>query len=139
MYSNIIAVCMRLSLITAYSNRIIPDNNYFDHPMSFGDTLFKTYNKEMEGRASIIDIDNYNKDANNETLEKDGLFTTSFLSDTKKAWSVLHALWSMTPAWAHVKTLDKMQNGRQVYWTLHKHFFGGNRVAMLSTNILSTL
>jgi hypothetical protein len=32
-----------------------------------------------------------------------------------------------------------MQNGRQVYRTLHKHFFGGNKVSTLSTNILLTL
>jgi hypothetical protein len=117
-------------------HRIILDNNFFDRQMSFQDTLFKTYDEEMEGRAPIIDIDNYNENADDETLERDGPFTTSFLSDTKKAWSMLHALWSTTPVWAHVKMLDKMQIGRQVYCTLHKCFFGGNKVVTLSTNIL---
>ena len=45
----------------------------------------------------------------------------------------------MTLAWAHVKMLDKTQNGRQVYHTLHKHFFGGNKVVTHLTNILLML
>jgi hypothetical protein len=98
-----------------------------------------TYNKEMEARAPIIDMEEYDGLTEGEYLEKDGPFTTSFLSDMRKVWSVLHSLWSTTSAWAHVKTLDKTQNGRQVYRTLLKHFFGGNKVSTLLTNILSTL
>ena len=41
-------------------------------------------NEEMEAWAPIIGIDNYDKNANDKTLERDGPFTTSFLSDTKK-------------------------------------------------------
>jgi len=39
----------------------------------------------------------------------------------------------------HVKTLDKAQNGRQVYRALHKVFFGGNKVLSMTTAILSQL
>ena len=126
----------KVPLAYVVCHRIIPNNNFFDCLMSFHDTMFKTYNEEMEAWAPIIDIDNYDKNANDETLERDGPFTISFLSDTKKAWTMLHALWSMTLAWAHVKMLDKTQNGRQVYHTLHKHFFGGNKVVTHLTNIL---
>jgi hypothetical protein len=100
---------------------------------------FTMHNKEMEARAPIIDMEEYDGLYEDEYLEKNGPFTTSFLSDTRKVWSVLHSLWSATLAWAHVKMLDKMQNGRQVYHTLYKHFFGGNNVSTLSSNILSML
>jgi hypothetical protein len=120
-------------------HRIIPDFDNKDLPMVYRDTRFTTYDKEMEAWAPIIDMEEYDGYAEGEYLEKDGPFTTSFLSDMRKVWSVLHSLWSMTSTWAHVKTLDKTQNGRQVYRTLHKHFFGGNKVSTLSTNILSTL
>ncbi len=120
-------------------HRIIPDFDDKDLLMVYRNSRFTTYDEEMEARAPIIDMEEYNGLHEGEFLEKDGPFTASFLSDTRKVWSMLHSLWSMTPAWAHVKTLDKTQNGRQVYHTLHKHFFGGNKVSTLSTNILSTL
>jgi hypothetical protein len=107
--------------------------------MTYQDCRFNTYDKQMEARAPIIDTDKYNEDPDDKTLERDGPFTTSFLSDTKKALSVLHALGSTTLVWAHIKMLDKTQNSRQVCRTLHKHFFGGNKVATLSTNFLLTL
>jgi hypothetical protein len=120
-------------------HRIIPDFEDKDRPMVYRDSRFTTHDKEMEARAPIIDVEEYDGYAEGEDLEKHGPFSASFLSDTRKVWSVLHSLWSTTSAWAHVKTLDKTQNGRQVYRTLHKHFFGGNKILTLSTNILTTL
>ena len=74
-----------------------------------------------------------------EDLEKSGPFHPAFQSDTKKVWATLHALFGTTSAWAHVKTLGKSQNGRQAFRILHKHFFGGNKVSMMATTVLSNL
>ena len=128
-----------MPLVYVVHHQIIPDFKDKDLPMVYRDSRFTMYNKEMEAQAPIINMEEYDGYAEGEDLEKNGPFTTSFLSDMRKVWSVLHSLWSTTSAWAHVKTLDKTQNGRQVYRTLHKHFFGGNKVLMLSTNILSML
>ncbi len=129
----------RVPLAYVVRHQIIPDFEDKDLPMVYRDSRFTTHDEEMEARAPIIDGEEYDGYAKGEDLEKHGPFSASFLSDTRKVWSVLHSLWSTTSAWAHVKTLDKTQNGRQVYRTLHKHFFGGNKILTLSTNILTTL
>lgn len=130
-------------------HRLVPDeDDGGDTPMGSRNSRFTSYDEEMEGRAPILHADadvghprftfGPNK-ASFEEFEKDGPFHDAFLSDTRKAWSVLHALWSGSTAWHHVKTLDKTQNGRQVYRTLHQYFFGGSKVATLTTGILSSL
>ena len=120
-------------------HRIIPNFEDKDLQMVYRGSRFTTHDKEMEARAPIIDAEKYDGGAEGEELEKYGPFSASFLSDTRKVRSVLHSLWSTTSAWAHVKMLDKTQNGGQVYRTLHKHFFGGNKVLTLLTNILTML
>ena len=93
---------------------------------------YLTYDKEMVAQAPILKDFDYST-TNWEEKEKTGPFHPVFLADTKKVWSILHVLWSTTGAWMHVKTLDKAQNGRQVYRALHKVFFGGNKRLSMTT------
>ena len=61
-------------------------------------------------------------------LEIQGPFVPTFLTDSKKVCAILHALFSTSSVWQHVKKYTVTQNGRQVYRTLHSHFFGKDKV-----------
>jgi hypothetical protein len=41
--------------------------------------------------------------------------------------------------WQHVKKFTTTQDGRQVYCTLHSHFFGADKVNTMVNDILSSL
>ena len=120
-------------------HRLYPAHSAEDPPCGNADSAYTTHDEELEARAPILTTLDYYNVRTNDEYEKAGPFHPAFQSDTKKAWSVLHSLWSTTGAWTHVKTMDKTQNGRQVYRTLHKHFFGGNKISTMSTGILSRL
>jgi hypothetical protein len=61
-------------------------------------------------------------------LEADGPFAITFLMDAKKVWAMLHAQYSTSSAWQHVKKYLTTQNGRQVWPTLHTFVFGGDSI-----------
>ena len=72
-------------------------------------------------------------------LRDNGPFNLTFLSNAKKVWTILHAQYSASTAWQHVKKYLTTQNGRQVWRTLHTFFFGGDRVSTMHSNIILTL
>jgi hypothetical protein len=78
----------------------------------------------------------YNKD---KKLEANGPFNVTFLTDAKKVWAILHAQYSTSAAWQHVKKYSTTQNGHQVWRTLHTFFFGGDRVSTMHSDIILTL
>jgi hypothetical protein len=82
---------------------------------------------EMTACAPILsdDADIYNKDPEN--LKAYGPFVPTFLTDTKKVWSILLACFGLSGAWQHVKKFASQQNGHQAWRTLHDHFFGGGQ------------
>jgi hypothetical protein len=93
---------------------------------------------ETMAQAPILS-DNTSYDQEYDTLEDHGPFVPSFLTDTKKVWSILLACFGLSSAWQHVKKFAAKQNGRQAWRTLHNHFFGGDKVNTMVSNILSTL
>ncbi len=72
-------------------------------------------------------------------IELRGPFAPTFLTDSKKVWSILHALFSASSMWQHVKKFTSTQDGRQVYRALHSHFFGKDKVNTMVNDILSSL
>jgi hypothetical protein len=72
-------------------------------------------------------------------IEVQGPFVPTFLTDSKKVWSILNALFSTSSVWQHVKKLTATQDGCQVYRTLHSHFFGKDKVNTMVNDILSSL
>jgi hypothetical protein len=72
-------------------------------------------------------------------IEVQGPFVPSFLTDSKKVWAILYALFSSSSVWQHVKKFTATQDGRQVYHTLHSHFFGKDKVNTMVNDILSSL
>jgi hypothetical protein len=72
-------------------------------------------------------------------MEVQGPFVPTFLTDSKKVWAIFHALFSSSGMWQHVKKFTATQDGRQVYRTLHSHFFGKDKVNTMVNDILSSL
>jgi hypothetical protein len=78
-------------------------------------------------------------DLSYDELDAQGPFVPTFLTDLKKVWAILPALFSSSGVWQHVKKFTATQDGRQVYHTLHSHFFGKDKVNTMVNNILSSL
>jgi hypothetical protein len=55
-------------LVYVVRHRIIPDFDNKDLPMVYQDSRFTTYDKEMEARAPIIDMEEWDEFTEGETL-----------------------------------------------------------------------
>jgi hypothetical protein len=73
------------------------------------------------------------------TLKAYGPFVPTFLTNTKKVWSILLACFGLSSARQHVKKFAAQQNGRQTWRTLYNHFFGGDKVNTMVSEILLIL
>jgi hypothetical protein len=93
---------------------------------------------EMTARAPILS-DKVDYEEEYETLKAYGPFVLTFLTGTKKAWSIHLACFGLSRAWQHVKKFATQQNGRQAWHILHNHFFGGDKVSTMVSKILLTL
>jgi hypothetical protein len=78
-------------------------------------------------------------DLSYDDLEVQGPVVPTFLTDLKKVWAILHVLFSTSSVWQNVKKFTATQDGRQVYGTLHSHFFGKDKVDTMRNVILSSL
>jgi hypothetical protein len=118
---------------------LIPEQEKDNPPFGDKDTKYTSIDMEMTARAPILsnNADIYDKDPMN--LEAYGPFVPTFLTDTKKIWSILLACFGLSCAWQHVKKFASQQNGRQAWGTLHDHFFGGDKVNTMVADILLTL
>ena len=92
----------------------------------------------MIARAPILheDANTTNKDIN---LQADGPFALSYLTDSKKVWAILYALFSTSTVWQHVKKYSTTQNDRHVWRALQELFFGGDKFSTMHSDIILTL
>jgi hypothetical protein len=72
-------------------------------------------------------------------LEAYGLFVPTFLTNTKKVWSILLACFGLSSAWQHFKKFAAQQNEQQAWCTLHNHFLGGDKFNTMVSEILLIL
>jgi len=108
-----------------------------DEPVG-GASQYTSHDHETITRCPILAENcNYNLEYNE--LEIQGPFVPTFLTDSKKVRAILHALFSTSSVWQHVKKFRVTQNGRQVYRTLHSHFFGKDKVDTMCNDIISSL
>ena len=86
-----------------------------DHAFGEPDSAYTSIDSELILRAPIMHVDADSSD-NDDNLEANanGSFHLTFLTDAKKAWAILHAQYSTSAAWQHVKKYSTTQNGRQV-------------------------
>ncbi len=100
-----------------------------DNPLPFRQpgSPYVSIDNELCRRAPIllIDLTHLQLSVSLETLESDGPFEPSFLTDMAMVYNILHSCWGKSSWWHHVKKFSKTKNGRQVYWTLHTLLLGG--------------
>jgi hypothetical protein len=117
---------------------LIPEDKDNDPPFGEENTKYTSADMETTARTPILS-DDADCDLEYEDLEAHGPFAPSFLTDTKKAWSILLACFSAASVWQHIKKYAAQQNGHQTWHTLHNHFFGGDKVNTMVSDILTTL
>ena len=62
----------------------------------------------------LILTEDCNYDLEFDELELQGPFVPTFLTDSKKVWAILHALFLTSSVWQHMKKFTVTQDGRQV-------------------------
>ncbi len=118
---------------------LIPEEEKEDPPFGDEDTKYTSIDMETTARAPILsdEADIYNQDPVD--LKAYGPFVPTFLTDTKKVWSILLVCFCLSSVWQHVKKFAQQENGHQAWRTLHDHFFGRDKVNTMVADILSTL
>ncbi len=94
---------MGVPLIYVIRVLLIPENKDNDPP--FGeeeDTKYTFADTETTACAPILS-DDANWEQDFDFLESHGLFVPSFLTDTKKVWSILLACLGLSSMWQHIK------------------------------------
>jgi hypothetical protein len=115
-----------------------PDLARDDDEFGDEDSKYTSHDHEMITRCPIVS-DDCDWDLEWDELEVKGPFVPTFLADSKKVCAILHALFSTSSVWQHVKKFTATQDGRQVYRTFHSHFFGADKVNTMVNDILSSL
>jgi hypothetical protein len=117
-----------------------PDDKTED-PLPFGqpDSFYILIDDKLCRRAPILrtDLTHMQLFASLETLETDGPFEHSFLSNMATVYNILHSCWGKSNWWHHVKKFSKTKNGHQVYRTLHTLLLGRQQV-VLTRNAIRT-
>ncbi len=111
---------MGVPLVYVVRILIIPEDKNEDPPFGEENTKYTSVDMEMTARAPILS-DNANYKEEYKTLAAHGPFVSSFLTDTKKVWSILLACFGLSSLWQHVKKFAAQKNGRQAWHTLHNH------------------
>ncbi len=129
---------MGMPLVYVIGVVLIPEDKKDNPPFGEEDTKYTSIDMETTARAPILS-DKADYEEEFETLEAYGPFVPTFLTDTKKVWSILLACFGLSSAWQHVKKFSAQQNGHQAWRTIHNHFFGGDKVSAMVSEILLTL
>jgi hypothetical protein len=110
--NNLSRVCGVTGVPLLYVIRImiIPEDENNDPPFGDKDTKYMPIDMETTARAPILS-DNADYKEEYETLEAHRPFIPSFLTDTKKVWSILLACFGLSSAWQHVNKFAAQQNG----------------------------
>ena len=78
-----------------------------------GKYKYTSQDNEAIARTYILTED-ADWDLGYDELEIQGPFVPTFITDSKKVWAILHALFSTSGTWQHMKKFTTTQNGRQV-------------------------
>jgi hypothetical protein len=116
----------------------IPEDKKDDPPFGEEETKYTSVDMEMTAHATILS-NKADFDKEFKSLKAYGPFVLTFLTNTKKVWSIFLACFGLSSMWQHVKNFVSQQNGRQAWCTLHDHFFGKDKVNNMVLEILLTL
>ena len=110
-----------------------------DDDPCFGEANTKFFSLDQEMNACSPLPNGADLDLTYNRLEANDPFVLPFLTDLKKVWAILHAMFSASGVWQHVKKYTTAQNGHHVWRTLHTNFFGGDKVNTMYNDIIMTL
>jgi hypothetical protein len=131
---------MGVPLLYVIRVALVPEDDNDDPAFGEEDSKYTSIDMEMIAHAPILsDEADTGNDDNISDLEANGPFVPTFPVDSKKVWVILLACFGLSSAWQHAKKFANQQNGRQVWRTLHDHFFGGDKVNTMVADALSTL
>jgi len=116
----------------------VRDPAFRDDETITGKSQYTSHDHETITRCPIL-AEDCNYDLKYDELELRGPIVPTFLTDLKKVWAILHVLFSASSVWQHMKKFTATQDRRQVYRTLHSHFFGKDKVDTMHNDILSSL
>ncbi len=119
---------------------LFPEDDNDDPTFGKEDSKYTSIDMEMIAHAPILsDEADTGNDDDTSDLEANGPFVPTFPVDSRKVWVILLACFGLSSAWQHVKKFANQQNVRQVWRTLHDHFFGGDKVNTMVANVLRPL
>jgi hypothetical protein len=125
-------------LVDVIRHLLTPDLDRDDPEFGDNDSKYTSHDHKMITRCPIVS-EGCDWDLEWDELEVKGPFVPTFLIVSKKVCTILHALFSTSSVWQHVKKFTATQDGRQVYRTFHSHFFGADKVNTMGNDILSSL
>ncbi len=127
-------------LVYVIRHKLLPEDESDDPTLGDVDeeSQYTSHDHEMIARCPIVETRRYTPYTGGDS-KTEGPFVPTFLTDSKKVWAVLHTLFSTSSVWQHVKKFTTTQDGRQVYRTLHSHFFGADKVNTMVNDVLSSL
>ena len=102
-------------LVYVIRHLLIPEDHdrdpaFGDNDTITGDSEYTSHDHETITRCPILAKNcDYNLEYNE--LEIQGPFVPTFLTDSKKVWAILYALFSTSSVWQHVKKFTATQNG----------------------------
>ncbi len=110
-----------------------------DPPFGEKETKYTSIDMETTARTPILSnkADIFDKDL--KKLKANGPFVPTFLTNTKKVWSILLACFGLSSVWQHFEKFPSQKNGQQAWHTLHGHFFGRDKVNTMVSEIVLTL
>ncbi len=103
---------------------LVPEDDDDDPTFGDEDSKYTSIDMEMIAHAPILSDEADTGDNDTSDLEANGPFVPTFLVDSKKVWVILLACFGLSSVGQYVKKYTNQQNGRQVWRTLHNHFFG---------------
>jgi hypothetical protein len=116
-------------LVYAIRHLLTPDLDRDDPEFGDDDSKYTSHDHEMITCCPIV-FEDYDWDLEWDELKVKGPFVPTFLTDSKKVWAILHALFLTSSVWQHVKKFTATQDGRHL---------GADKVNTMVSDILSSL
>ena len=88
-------------------------------------TNYPTMEHEMVARAPILAP---GATGNATTLEANGPFTQSFITDRSEVWSKLAVIFGNSESWTYAKIARRTRDGRQCFRSVYNHYLGPNNI-----------
>ena len=119
-------------LVYFVRHQLIPEEEDEDPAFGEANSKYMSHDQETIARTPILTKDP-DLDLTYDELEANGPFVLPFLTDSQKVWAILHALFSASGIWQHVKKFASTQNGITSGIPSTPIYLGGTRLIPCTT------